>query len=145
MYLTLSYIYIQTLRAFRLAKLGRLEAWRLGGLMYWKTGAWEAVKLFLGHPKWGSGAPKLEAERVPGGKNPGLECLGTPKLESWAVWMAVCRAQRLAGQPSWGSGRRVGRHLGASCRQLRANLGGFGSPKPIQNSVFLDLKLTCAM
>ena len=32
-------IFIQTLRAFRLAELGRLEAWRLGGLEVWRFGA----------------------------------------------------------------------------------------------------------
>ena len=69
-------------------------------MIYWKTGAWEVVKLFSGDPKWDSGAPKSEVERAPGGQNPGLECLGIPKLESWAVWMAVCRAQRPVGQPS---------------------------------------------
>ena len=33
------YTMIQTLRAFRLAKLGRLEAWRLGGLEVRRIGA----------------------------------------------------------------------------------------------------------
>ena len=102
---------IQTLRAFRLANLGGLEACRHGGrgqrkVWGWKIGLW-ASKMTLG-------TSKLEAKMDPVGQNHALEAPGTSKMGSWTVWKAVWRAWSSPGRPSWGSTGRFGRDFGAT-------------------------------
>ena len=129
-------ILIQTLRAFRLANPGGLEACRHGGLGQrevrgWKMGASGLENWSLGVQN-GSWDLQIGAKMGPG--RPKLELGGSRYLQNWILdgleagleglelpWTAILGVQGPVWTPSWG-------HLGAPGGVSGAILDNFGVP-----------------
>ena len=120
-----------------------LEAWRTGakGSLGWKMGAWGlenwslgvqndawdlqiGAKMGPGRPKSGLGGSRDVQNWILDGLEGGLEGSGL-------VWTAILGVQGTVWTPSWG-------HLGAPGGVSGSILEGFGGPKRVQKSNFLD-------
>ena len=147
---------IQTLRAFRLAKLGRLEAWRLGlALEAWKFGGLEA---------WKDSAVGSVEIRPQGFQN------GTPGPPKWSSWASKMGPGASKMAPSWSKidqdggleglrhpkrakqtpGKRPGRAPGSQngsqgapghpkSSKNGAKMGSKWGPKPVQNGIRFEV------